>query len=176
MPPLQNDSPPIAQSCQHVVAAALNEFLQHRFGLAEPVVTHPQHRMLVVGPGFDLYMRMPAARMSSWPGATLVIARIAFDEERAGHGRALLQCLVDCADEAGFDHLGIEQTHDGENIRGFVSAHGFRPAWPDRERPLDNWVAPVEVVRAHLSSNHARRTARRPCPAAHGGAPRERGD
>lgn len=60
---------------------------------------------------FDIYIRMFVQPKSDWPRECLVLARIGFKKERAGHGRALVQRLVELAPKFGYRYLAIESAN-----------------------------------------------------------------
>jgi hypothetical protein len=103
----------------------------------------------------DLYLRLwqPAFRDEDeyWPAKTLVIARMAFGNTRAGHGRALLEFLVRQAELYEYDKIALEHTHDGDDIQGFARKFGFEHAWPRLERPQRNWIASVARIAESLN-------------------------
>jgi GNAT superfamily N-acetyltransferase len=57
---------------------------------------------------FDIYIRMFVKPNDYWPRECLVLARIGFTKERVGHGRALVQRLVELAPQFGYRYLAIE--------------------------------------------------------------------
>ncbi|MEL0586894.1 MAG: hypothetical protein AAES65_18715 [Candidatus Thiodiazotropha sp. (ex. Lucinoma kazani)] len=70
---------------------------------------------------FWLYFRYPT---ESYVGKeTLVIAAIAFRENREGHGTRLLDFLVTIAPKYGYRFICIENI--GETSRAFALKHGF---------------------------------------------------
>lgn len=93
----------------------------------------------------SLYLRFRP--LASWPTDSIVIAKIEFDKQRRGHGSALLRFLVEVAPRYGIKSVGIEQTHDGDDIQGFVRKFGFSPYRDGR-----NWLVSIEVLEARLNS------------------------
>lgn len=73
---------------------------------------------------YDLYFRVtPTSVDGGWDNSTLVVARIGFREQRRGHGRALLQFLVDVSDKLPYTHIGIEQANP--DATAFGTRFGF---------------------------------------------------
>ncbi len=91
----------------------------------------------------SLYLRFRP--LAFWPTDSIVIARIEFSRERKGHGRALLQFFVDASATYGVRSIGLEQTHDGDNIQGFARKFGFLPY-----KNEDNWLVSIDTLREKL--------------------------
>lgn len=93
---------------------------------------------------FDIYIRMFVQPKSDWPRECLVLARIGFKKERAGHGRALVKRLIEPAPRFGYRYLAIESANPS------ASAFAERPG----SSPYDNgrnWIGAVDAVQEALS-------------------------
>ena len=80
-----------------------------------------------------------------WPRECLVLARIGFTKERVGHGRALVQRLVELAPQFGYRYLAIESAN--ANASAFAERLGFSPR--DNGR---HWIGAVDDVQKALDS------------------------
>lgn len=104
---------------------------------------------------FRLYLRLYLSKLGvetgAWPVETLVLAKIGFPEQRAGHGRALLAFLVQQAPFYGYDKIAVERIHSGDNIQGFVRKFGLEPSNSNSSEPERNWIAPVSKIAAYLA-------------------------
>lgn len=111
-------------ACLHL-KQELSLFLQEQFGLTKPKV----NRYLHIGLGstvkadnpmhyYDLYFRLFPNLKAGWPRETLVIARIYFEEQRKGHGRNLLNWLVQLAPEIGYKYIAIEAANEKSSAFG----------------------------------------------------------
>jgi len=94
----------------------------------------------------DLYFRFPNGYYR-WnkQNDTLVIARIEFQEQRAGHGTWLLATLVRLASKYGYTQVGIECISKSEGIQNFVRKFGFVPVSPTDNDPRDLVVSVAEL-------------------------------
>lgn len=94
-------------------AALLKEYLKEHFGYKRLRVNEEPGRTVGARTAkYDLYFRVtPVYVDGGWDSNTLVVARIGFQDERKGHGRALLQFLVDVADKLPYTHIGIEEAN-----------------------------------------------------------------
>lgn len=97
---------------------------------------------------FDLYFRLFGRPDDYCPRDTLVIARIMFEQQRAGHGRALVERLVELAPTFGYQHLLIECANAKESA--FAERLGFTPF--DNRR---HWVGSVATIRQALERETA---------------------
>ncbi|MBH3360222.1 GNAT family N-acetyltransferase [Pseudomonas guariconensis] len=93
---------------------------------------------------FDIYIRMFVKPNDYWPRECLVLARIGFMKERAGHGRALVQRLVELAPLFGYRYLAIESAN--ANASAFAERLGFSPR--DNGR---HWIGTVDAVQQALN-------------------------
>lgn len=59
----------------------------------------------------DLYFQLFAKPDAHCPRESLVIARLMFEQQRVGHGRALVERLLELAPTLGYQHLLIECTN-----------------------------------------------------------------
>ena len=85
----------------------------------------------------DLYLRIRRVE-SLFPPDCLIIARISFKKERAGHGSHFVRFLAETALKYGFRHIGIESTN--EKSRSFADKLGFHSI------DGSNYVASVEKL------------------------------
>ena len=95
---------------------------------------------------YDLYVRLFGRPDGFWPRERLVVARIAFLEQRAGHGRALIRLLVERAPLLGYRYIGIESTND--NSSAFAKSLGFTPCPQGRD-----WLADIGTLKQRLDSH-----------------------
>lgn len=70
----------------------------------------------------DLYLRIRKVE-SKFPPDCLIIARLGFSKERAGHGTHFLQFLTEVARKYGFNHIGIECANAKSSV--FAKKLGF---------------------------------------------------
>lgn len=92
---------------------------------------------------FDLYFRLFSQPDDICPRDCLVIARIGFKQQRAGHGRALIELLVELAPQFGYRFLAVECAN--ANSSAFAERLGFSPY--DNRR---HWVGSVDTIREAL--------------------------
>lgn len=95
---------------------------------------------------FDLYFRLFAKPDAICPRECLVIARIGFMQQRAGHGRALVERLVELAPLFGYRHLAIECAN--ENASAFAERLGFTP-YEERR----HWIASIDALEKTLDES-----------------------
>ncbi|MFG0752894.1 GNAT family N-acetyltransferase [Pseudomonas sp. TYF_14] len=130
----------------------LREFILERFTYKPRYVQQKVWRSFATGSArskqFDLYFRLFARPDAHCPRETLVIARLMFEHQRAGHGRALVERLVELAPTLGYRHLFIECAN--AKASAFAERLGFTTY--DNRR---NWVASVDTLRESLVSQTA---------------------
>lgn len=97
---------------------------------------------------FDLYFRLFAQPDDVCPRDCLVIARIGFKQQRVGHGRALIELLVELAPQFGYRFLAVECAN--ANSSAFAERLGFSPY--DNRR---HWVGSVDAIREALEQQAA---------------------
>lgn len=90
----------------------------------------------------DLYLRIRKVE-SIFPPDCLIIARICFSKERAGHGTYFVSFLTEIAVKYGFKHIGIESAN--EKSKTFAEKLRFQSI--DRS----NYVASVEDLVSYFS-------------------------
>ncbi|MFJ2982746.1 MULTISPECIES: hypothetical protein [unclassified Pseudomonas] len=95
---------------------------------------------------FDLYFRLFAKPDDIYPRNCLVIARIGFEQQRAGHGQALIEFLLNLAPKIGYRYIGIECTNATSSA--FAERLGFSPV--DSRR---HWVGSVRAIRKTLGDS-----------------------
>ncbi|GGE92597.1 hypothetical protein CR103_21305 [Massilia psychrophila] len=115
----------------------LNHYLLSRLNYQERCQVSRKGTVSAYSETVDIYLRFPP-NSDQWPTDTLVIAKIAFNGQRVGHGTSFLQFLVGLSSIYGYANIGIEQTHQGDGIQNFVRKHGFKAL--DNNR---NWVLSV---------------------------------
>lgn len=129
-----------AEAQAQCFANLLEAYLKKRFRCRKPRVTRPPACWTVNASTtkYDLYFRVTPPGNKGWPDDTLVIASIAFDEQRRGHGTDLMRFLVGVSAEVGFTHIaietagskaftfgakfGLEQFGEGRDMRAHVDA------------------------------------------------------
>ncbi|MDM9552441.1 GNAT family N-acetyltransferase [Pseudomonas asiatica] len=136
-------------ACLHL-KQKLSVFLQEQFGLTKSKVNRHLHIGLgstvkADNPkyGYDLYFRLFPNLKAGWPRETLVIARIFFEEQRKGHGRNLLNWLVQLAPEIGYKYIAIEAAN--ENSSAFGKRFGF-----ELKNGKAGWLGSVENLEQAL--------------------------
>lgn len=92
---------------------------------------------------FDIYIRMFTKPDGFWPRECLVLARIGFKQQRAGHGRALVEMLLELAPTLGYRYLAIESAN--AKASAFAKKLGFTPYENGR-----HWVGAIDAVREAL--------------------------
>jgi hypothetical protein len=126
------------------IREAIDMYLMERFkyrrslvGLTPDnvVTTHRNSRI-------DLYLRI--RRMESlFPPDCLIIARIGFSKERAGHGTHFVRFLAGIAVKYRFRYIGMESTND--KSRALADKLGFRST------DGSNYAASVENLLSRFS-------------------------
>jgi ribosomal protein S18 acetylase RimI-like enzyme len=107
---------------------------------------HPRYPTVDVSrAAVRLYLRFRVG--DSWPVGSVVIAAIQFQSRRRGHGKALLNKLVDMSTTYGYQTIEIEQTSDDASIQNFVKKFGFTNSFDEQ-----NWIVTVERLRGLLAS------------------------
>jgi len=134
-----------AEERTSIFAALLKEHLKERFGYKRLRVSKGLGRTVTAKTAkYDLYFRVtPVYVDGGWDSNTLVVARIGFEDERKGHGRALLEFLVDIADKLPYTHIGIEQANP--DATAFGVRFGFSQVGKGKDL-----LAPVGVVLLNL--------------------------
>lgn len=90
----------------------------------------------------DLYLRIRKVE-SIFPPDCLIIARIGFSKERAGHGTHFVRFLTEIAVKHNFKYIGMESTN--EKSSSFAEKLGFRSI------DGSNYVASVEDLVSYFS-------------------------
>lgn len=106
-------------------AELLAEYLKERFDYKRPGVRLGISRCSVDArtAKYDLYFRVTPDSMRGWSSDTLVVSRIGFTNHRQGHGRALMQFLVEVAGKLPYTHIGIEYANP--DATAFGARFGF---------------------------------------------------
>lgn len=130
------------QRCEELIPY-LADFLLDRFAYKPRYVQQHLHTsfgtVCAFTKQYDIYVRMFIRPGAFWPRECLVLARIGFRQQRAGHGRALVERLVDLAPELGYRYIAIECAN--HNSSAFAERLGFTP-YENRR----HWVAAVESI------------------------------
>jgi GNAT superfamily N-acetyltransferase len=133
--------------CEELVAY-LREFILERFDYKPRYVQQQVSSSFGTAVSrtkqFDLYFRLFAKPDDIYPRDCLVIARIGFKQQRAGHGRALIEYLLKLAPKIGYGHIGIECANARSSA--FAERLGFNPYESRR-----HWVGSVRAIRKALS-------------------------
>lgn len=135
--------------CEHL-KQELSGFLQKEFGFTKTKVD----RYLYVALGstvkadngqrdYDLYLRLFPPLAVGWPQETLVLARLIFVAERKGHGRSLLNFLVNLAPVIGYKYIAIEAANDKSSA--FGKRFGF-----ELYKGKNGWLGPIENIQQAL--------------------------
>jgi GNAT superfamily N-acetyltransferase len=136
----------------------LDAFLRERFNYRNGLVTPVFCTLDVDRVRVRTYLRfyyMPQGEDGFWPQDSLVIARLGFEKHRAGHGRALLQFVIDRAAKYGYTSIGVESTINAEGIQGFCR-HFFEPYRTDPARGhITHWLAPASKIAEQLVADRA---------------------
>lgn len=84
-------------------------YLMERFKYRKPLVYLAMDNVITTrrNSRVDLYLRIRKVE-SKFPPDCLIIARLSFSKERAGHGTHFLRFLTEVARKYGSNHIGIE--------------------------------------------------------------------
>jgi hypothetical protein len=125
----------------------INNYIQVRFGYKRrcTIISILGHTVMVNQKRVDLYLRL--LPRGEWPSNSLVVARIGFSRERVGHGTHFLVFLVQLSEKYGYTEIGIENTHEGENIQNFVRKHGFQ-----HFKGNNHWIVSVKTLSERLTA------------------------
>ncbi len=132
------------------LAGHLCDFILERFSYKPRYIRAHLHSQFGTVTAFtkryDLYIRLFGRPDELWPRERLVLARITFLEQRAGHGRTLVNRLVELAPLLGYRYIGIESTND--NSSAFAKRLGFTSC------PQGcNWLADIDTLKERLESH-----------------------
>ncbi|UCP11532.1 hypothetical protein K5R88_07830 [Pseudomonas sp. MM213] len=132
-----------------VLIPHLAEFLTERFSYNPRYV---KQKIWRTGPTvstytskYDLYFRLFLRPDDFCPRECLILARLMFKEQRAGHGRELLEMLVKLTPEFGYKFLAIECAN--KNAAAFGERMGFTSYENGR-----HWVGAVHDIQRALSA------------------------
>lgn len=135
-----------AQRCDELIPY-LAEFILDRFNYKARYVQQRLWRSFGTVSAFtrqyDLYFRMFLKPQEFWPRECLVLARIGFKQQRVGHGRALVELLVDLAPKFGYRYLAVECAN--ANASAFAERLGFTP-YENRR----HWIGSVTAIQKAL--------------------------
>lgn len=112
------------------IRTEIDNYLMKRFKYRLPLVYLTPDNIIVTrrNKRVDLYLRIRREE-SLFPPDCLIIARIGFQKERAGHGSHFMRFLSEIALKYGFRHIGIESVNDKSRTfaekLGFYSIDGF---------------------------------------------------
>lgn len=125
----------------------LNEYILDRFSYKPRYVKQQLHSSFgtisALTRQYDIYIRMFGRPDDLWPRERLVLARIGFKEQKAGHGRSLVSRLVELAPAFGYRYIGIECAN--ANSSAFAERLGFTSY-----QQGTHWLAEVDNLRERL--------------------------
>jgi hypothetical protein len=125
----------------------IDRYVLNRFCYKRRCVTSSGQTVMVNRQKADLYFRFRPTQNIHWPPDSLVIARIRFATQRVGHGTHLLDFLVQLSGKYEYTTIGIERTHDGENIQNFVGKYGF-----ELFKSSGDWIVSVKTLSERLAA------------------------
>ena len=93
--------------------ADIDRYLMERFKYRKSLVRLTADNIIATrrNSRVDLYLRIRRIE-SRFPPDCLIIARLGFSKERAGHGTHFVQFLTGVAKKYGFNYIGIECAND----------------------------------------------------------------
>ncbi len=123
----------------------LSSFIKTNFNYkADPTTLGYSNTLGVNRKRVELYIRFKTI-CNPWKDDTLVIASIAFQEQRKGNGRKLLSFLVNQAQKYNYEKIGIEQTN--EKAINFANKYGFKNVSENK-----HWIINVSDLKNELNS------------------------
>lgn len=104
--------------------ADIDCYLMERFKYRKPLVRLTVDNVMSTrrNSRVDLYLRIRRIE-SRFPPDCLIIARLGFSKERAGHGTHFIRFLTEVARKYSFNHIGIECANDKSSA--FAKKLGF---------------------------------------------------
>ncbi|MFV0469070.1 MAG: GNAT family N-acetyltransferase [Dysgonomonas sp.] len=126
------------------IRQAIDTYLMERFKYRLSLVYLTPDNIIVTrrNKQIDLYLRIRKVE-SIFPPDCLIIARIGFSKERAGHGTHFVNFLTEIAVKHGFKYIGMEATN--EKSSSFAEKLGFQSI------DGSNYVASVENLGSYFS-------------------------
>ena len=126
------------------IRQAIDTYLMERFKYLLSLVYLTPDNIIVTrrNKQIDLYLRIRKVE-SIFPADCLIIARIGFSKERAGHGTHFVNFLTEIAVKNGFKYIGMEATNEKSN--SFAEKLGFQSI------DGSNYVASVENLGSYFS-------------------------
>lgn len=123
----------------------LNRYVKREFSYRKNFaeISRISNTILVQSVRVHLYLRY---KVACYPGDSVVIARIAFAEQRSGRGRDFLHFLVSIADRYGLKHVVIESANEAS--AAFARKYGFKQLGSDDAR---HYTCAIQDVRESLS-------------------------
>ena len=102
----------------------IDRYLMERFKYSKPLVYLTVDNIIATrrNSRIDLYLRIRRVK-SLFPPDCLIIARLGFSKERAGHGSHFVRFLAEIALEHDFKYIGLESTN--EKSASFARKLGF---------------------------------------------------
>lgn len=103
----------------------IDEYLMQRFKYRRSLVYLTPDNIIVARrvTRINLYLRL-RRKESTFPSDSLIIARLGFRKERAGHGAHFIKFLTEIALKYDFRYIGLESTN--EKSKAFVEKLGFK--------------------------------------------------
>lgn len=104
--------------------ADIDRYLMERFKYRKSLVRLTVDNIITTrrNSRVDLYLRIRKVE-SRFPSDCLIIARLGFSKERAGHGTYFIRFLTEVARKYSFNHIGIECANDKSSA--FAKKLGF---------------------------------------------------
>lgn len=126
------------------IRTAIDNYLMERFKYRISLVYLTPDNIVTTRENsrMDLYLRIRKVE-SIFPPNCLIIARIGFSKERAGHGTHFVRFLTEIAVKHGFKHIGIESVN--EKSSSFAKKLGFQSI------DGSNYMASVEDLVSYFS-------------------------
>lgn len=121
------------------IRQAIDNYLLERFKYRLSLVYMTPDNIVITRSNkrIDLYLRIRKVE-SIFPPDCLIIARIGFNKERAGHGTHFVRFLSEIAVKYDFEYIGIEVTN--KKSSSFAEKLGFQSI------DGSNYVASVEYL------------------------------
>lgn len=107
------------------IKEAIDNYLMKQFKYRRPLVYLTPDNVITTrrNSRVNLYLRI-RRKKSLFPPDCLILARISFRKERAGHGSHFVRFLAEIALKYGYKHIGIESTNNKSS--SFARKLGFQ--------------------------------------------------